>query len=101
MKYTGTYTQRQQAHRTAALKRIIRIAAQIGSAVTLNRLLIVTRQMLHIDSDKASRAEQLRDTINVWTVYHNDIKELELMKGLVIEVATMKARKAHRAAKTR
>ena len=101
MKYTGTYTQRQQAQRTAALKRIIRTAAQIGSAVTLNRLLIVTRQMQHIDSGNASRAEQLRDAINVWTVYHNDIKELELMKGLVIEVVTMKARKAHKAAKTR
>ena len=37
--------------------------------------------------------------INVWTVYHDDVEELKLMFGLVTQVATMKARKAQRAAK--
>lgn len=30
MKYTGTYTQREQAQRTATLRRIVRTAAKIG-----------------------------------------------------------------------
>ena len=99
MKYTGTYTQRAQAQRTAALRRIVRTAAKIESTDTMNRLLLITRQMQHIDSGKASQAERLRDMINVWTVYHDDIEELKLMFGLVTQVATMKARKAQRAAK--
>lgn len=99
MKYTGTYTQREQAQRKAALRRIVRTAAQIGSADDMNRLLIVTRQMQHRDSGKASEAELLRDMINVRTVYHDDIEELKLMFGLVNQVATMKARHAQEAAK--
>lgn len=100
MRYTGEYSKRQQAQRQAALKVIITAASKISNPYAMERLAKTAVQIQHIDSDKASRAEQLRDTINVWTVYHNDIKELELMKGLVIEVATMKARKARRVAKT-
>ena len=99
MKYTGTTAKRAQAQRTAALRRIVRTAAMIESADTMNRLLLITRQMQRIDSGKASQAERLRDMINVWTVYHDDLKELELMLGLVTQVATMKARHAQRAAK--
>ena len=99
MKYTGTYTQRAQAQRRAALRRIVRTAAMIESADTMNRLLLITRQMQHIDSGIASEAERLRDMINVWTVYHDDVEELKLMFGLVTQVATMKARHAQRAAK--
>ena len=99
MKYTGTTAKRAQAQRTAALRRIVRTAAMIESADTMNRLLLITRQMQHIDSGKASQAEQLKNDILLWVRSTKDIKELELMKGLVIEVATMKARKAQRAAR--
>ena len=98
MKYTGTTAKRTQAQRTAALRRIVRTAAKLESADTMNRLLLITRQMQRIDSGKASQAERLRDMINVWTVYHDDVEELKLMFGLVTQVATMKARKAQRAA---
>lgn len=99
MKYTGTTAKRAQAQRTAALRRIVRTAAKIESADDMNRLLLITRQMQHRDSGIASQAERLRDMINVWTVYHDDVEELKLMFGLVTQVATMKARKAQRAAK--
>ena len=99
MKYTGTTANRTQVQRTAALRRIVRTAAKLESADTMNRLLLITRQMQHIDSGIASQAERLRDMINVWTVYHDDIEELKLMFGLVTQVATMKARHAQRAAK--
>lgn len=98
MKYTGTTANRTQAQRRAALRRIVRTAAKIKSTDDMNRLLLITRQMQHIDSGIASQAERLRDMINVWTVYHDDIEELKLMFGLVNQVATMKARHA-RAAK--
>ena len=99
MKYTGTYTQRAQAQRTAALRRIVRTAAKIESAYRLTLIQELCSQMHHIDSGKASQAERLKDMINVWTVYHDDVEELKLMFGLVTQVATMKARKAQRAAK--
>lgn len=99
MKYTGTTANRTQAQRRAALRRIVRTAAKIESTDDMNRLLLITRQIQRIDSGKASQAEQLRDMINVWTVYHDDVEELKLMFGLVTQVATMKARKAQRAAK--
>ena len=97
MKYTGTTAKRAQAQRRAALRRIVRTAAMIESADTMNRLLLITRQMQHRDSGIASEAERLRDMINVWTVYHDDIEELKLMFGLVTQVATMKARHARSA----
>lgn len=100
MKYTGPYKQREQAQRKVTLSRIIRIAARIESTDTLTRLLLVTQQIQHTDSGRATKAEKIRDIINIWTVYHDDIEELELMKGLVIEVATMKARKAQRVVRT-
>lgn len=99
MKYTGTTANRTQVQRRAALRRIVRTAAKIESADDMNRLLLITRQMQHIDSGIASETERLRDMINVWTVYHDDVEELKLMFGLVTQVATMKARKAQRAAK--
>ena len=101
MKYTGTYTNRERAQCNAAFKHLVRAAAAITSACSMERLVKIAIQMGHRDSGNASKAETLRDIISVWTMYHDDIKELELMKGLVIEVATMKARKAHKAAKTR
>lgn len=56
-------------------------------------------QLQHIDSGRASQAEEVRHSIHVWTTYHEDLEELKLMRGLVFEVATMKARKAERAKK--
>ena len=99
MRYTGTITQREQAQRTAALRRIVRTAAKIESAYRLTLIQELCSQMHHIDSGKASQAEQLKNDILLWVRSTKDIKELELMKGLVIEVATMKARKAQRAAR--
>ena len=99
MKYTGTTAKRTQVQRMAALRHIVRTAAKIESTDDMNRLLLITRQIQHRDSGIASQAEQLRDMINVWTVYHDDVEELNLMFGLVTQVATMKARKAQRAAK--
>ena len=66
----------------------------------MERLARIALQIQRVDSGKASEAEQIRDIISVWTVYHDDIEELKLMKGLVIEVATMKSRKAQRAARS-
>ena len=98
MRYTGTYTNRKQVQRRVTLSRIIRTAAKITSADTMNRLLLITRQMQHIDSGNASRAERLRDTINAWTVYHDGTEELKEMLDLICLVATRKARHAQRAA---
>ena len=47
--------------------------------------------------DDTSPAEQLKHDIMQRVQSTSNIKELELMKGLVDEVATMKARKAKRA----
>lgn len=99
MRYTGNTANRTQVQCTAALRRIVRTAAQIGSADTMNRLLLITRQMQHIDSGNASRAERLRDTINAWTVYHDGTEELKEMLDLICLVATRKARHAQRAAR--
>ena len=76
MKYTGTTAKRTQVQRMAALRHIVRTAAKIESTDDMNRLLLITRQIQHRDSGIASQAEQLRDMINVWTVYHDDIEEL-------------------------
>ena len=100
MKFTGTTAQREQAQRRAAISHITGTAAKIESAQTLILIQELCSQLHRIDSGNASRAEQLRRDILLWVIYHRDIKELELMKGLVIEVATLKARKARRAAKT-
>lgn len=99
MRYTGTMTQREQAQRRAAIKQITKTAAKIESAYTLTQIQDICSQLQHIESGNASTAEQLKNDILLWVRSTKDIKELELMKGLVIEVATMKARKAQRAAR--
>ena len=101
MRYIGTTANRTQVQCTAALRHIVRTAAQIGSADTMNRLLLITRQMQHIDSGNASRAEQLRDWINVWTVYHDDIGELQRMFDMVFYISRTKQRQAERAEQRR
>lgn len=101
MKYTGTYTNRKQVQRRVTLSRIIRTAAKIESADTMNRLLLITRQMQHTDSGNPSRAEQLRDWINVWTVYHDDIGELQRIFDMVFYISRTKQRQAERAAQQR
>ena len=100
MKYTGTYTNRKQVQRRAAISHITGTAEKIESAQTLILIQELCGQLHRIDSGNASRAEQLRQDILLLVIYHRDIKELELMKGLVIEVATLKARQARRVAKT-
>lgn len=89
MKYTGTYSKRRQAQRQAAFKQLIRTANSITSAI----------QMKHVDSGKANRYEELRDTISSWTMCHDDLEELEDMTKLIVYVATRKARQAQRARK--
>lgn len=98
MRYIGAYTNRKQVQRRVTLSRIIRTAAKIESADVMKRLLLVTRQMQHIDNGNASRAERLRDTINAWTVCHDGTEELKEMLDLICLVATRKARHAQRAA---
>ena len=97
MKYTGSYTKREQAQRQAAIKRLIRAITSITSACTMERLLKIAIQMGHRDSGKASRAETLRDIISVWTMYHDDLDELEDMQKWVCYIGTRKARQAERA----
>lgn len=99
MRYIGTYTQREQAQRKAALTQITKSAAKIRSSGKVTLIQELCSQLQHIDSGRASQAEQLKNDIILWVHATSDIKELELMKGLVIEVATMKARKAQRAAR--
>ncbi|MEE3499182.1 MAG: hypothetical protein VZS12_08655 [Ruminococcus bromii] len=94
MKYTGSYTKREQAQRQAAIKRLIRAITSITSACTMERLLKIAIQMGHRDSGKASRAETLRDIISVWTMYHDDLDELEDMQKWVCYIATRRARQA-------
>lgn len=99
MRYTGTYTQREQAQRKAALKHITETAAKIKSAGKVTLIQELCSQLHHIDSGNANQAERLKNDILLWVLCTKDIKELELMKGLIIEVATMKARKAQREAR--
>ena len=99
MTYTGIYCRRMQAQHNVALNRITKCIHSIADTRYVMSLLAYCTQLQHIDSGKASRAEKLRHEINTWITYHENVKELELMKGLVIEVATMKARKAQRAAR--
>ena len=100
MRYTGAHTQREQAQRKAALRHITETAAKIENATKLTLMQALCSQLHHIDSGKASKAERLKNDILLWVHDTKDIEELELMRGLVIEVATMKARKALRASKT-
>ena len=94
MRYTGTYTARVQAQRQAALKRIIRAASLINNVFAMERLAKTAIQIMHIDSGKASRAETLRDIISVWTMYHDDLDELENMQKWVCYIAARKVRRA-------
>lgn len=97
MRYTGTYSNRQQAQRQEAIKRLMRAITSITNEYTMERLVKIAIQMGHIDSGKASRAETLRDIISVWTMYHDDLDELEDMEKWVCYMATRKARQAERA----
>ena len=97
MKYTGTYTNRERAQRQAAFKQLVRAAAAITSVCNMERLVKIAVQMGHRDSGKASRAETLRDIISVWTMYHDDLDELEDMQKWVCYIGTRKARQAERA----
>lgn len=97
MRYTGTYSNRQQAQRQVALKVIITAASKISNPYAMERLAKTAVQIQHIDSGTASRAEQLRDIINALTVDHKDVEELEDMKQLVCYVSSRKARQAQRA----
>ena len=97
MRYTGTYSNRQQAQRQAAIKHLMRAITSITSACNMERLVKIAVQMGHRDSGKASRAETLRDIISVWTMYHDDLEELEDMQKWELYIATRKARQAERA----
>lgn len=97
MRYTGTYSNRQQAQRQAAIKHLMRAITSITSACSMERLVKIAIQMGHKDSGNASRAETLRDIISVWTMYHDDLEELEDMQKMVCLIATRKARQAERA----
>lgn len=99
MRYTGTYSNRQQAQRQAAIKHLMRAITSITSVCNMERLVKIAIQMGHRDSGKASRAEMLRDIISVCTMYHDDLDELEEMQELVCLIATRKARQAQRAKK--
>ena len=99
MRYTGTYSNRQQAQRQAAIKHLMRAITSITSVCNMERLVKIAIQMGHRDSGKASRAEMLRDIISVYTMYHDDLDELEEMQELVCLIATRKARQAQRAKK--
>lgn len=94
MKYAGTYTARVQAQRQAALKRIIRAASLINNVCAMERLAKTAIQIMHTDSGKESRAEHLRDIINIWTIYHDDLEELEDMQKWVCYIAARKVRQA-------
>ena len=97
MRYTGTYSKRQQAQRQEAIKHLMRAITSITNEYTMERLVKIAIQMGHIDSGKASKAETLRDIISVWTMYHDDLDELEDMEKWVCYIATRKARRARRA----
>lgn len=97
MRYTGTYAQREQAQRKAAIRHLIRAIPSITSACKMERLAKIAIQMKNIDSGKESRAEKLRDIISVWTMYHDDLDELEDMQQWVCYIAARKARQAQRA----
>lgn len=94
MRYTGSYTQREQAQRNAALAQITIAAAKIRSSGKVTLIQELCAQLQHIDSGRASRAEQLKNDIILWVHATSDIKELELIKLLVTEIVAMKARLA-------
>lgn len=98
MNYKGTRSQREQAHRQMLINRITQTAAEITGTDKLERLLLITQQIQHIDFGTATRAEQLRDIISVWTIYHEDLNELKDMQEMVCFIAMRKARQAQRAA---
>ena len=60
----------------------------------MERLVKIAIQMGHRDSGNASKAETLRDIISVWTMYHDDLEELEDMQKMVCHIAARKARQA-------
>lgn len=97
VRYIGTYTQREQAQRQAAYSRLDRYIRAVRNVEYLGMLISYCTQLQHIESKNASRAEQLRHDISVWTMYHDDIEELKDMFDLVVMVATRKARQAQRA----
>ncbi len=98
MNYTGARSQREQAHRQRLINSITRTAAEITGTDKLERLLLITQQIQHIDLGTATRAEQLRDVINIFTIYHNDVDELKDMQEMVCFIAMRKARQAQRSA---
>lgn len=97
MRYTGTYSNRQQAQRQAAIKHLMRAITSITSAYNMERLVKIAIQIGHRDSGNASKAETLRDIISVWTMYHDDLEELEDMQKMVCHIAARKARQAEKA----
>lgn len=98
-KYTGNNKKRTQAQRQVILTRIIKYLHAIENTEHAQQILHFCIQTLNIESGKASTAERCRHQIHLWTDYHEDIEELTMMKELVVQVATMKARKAQRAAR--
>lgn len=99
MRYTGTYTARAQAQSKAILRQTVKRAQGITNPEYMKMLFDFCTQLQHIDTGRASQAEEIRNSIHIWTAYHKDLEELKLMRGLIFEVATMKARKAERAAR--
>ena len=97
MNYTGARSQREQAHRQRLINSITRTAAEITGTDKLERLLLITQQIQHIDLGTATRAEQLRDIISIWTIYHDDLNELKDMQEMICIIATRKARQVERA----
>ena len=99
LRYTGTYTARAQAHSKAILRHTIKRAQGSTNPDYMKMVFDFCAQLQAVDSGRASRAQQLKHDIHIWADYHDDLKELELMRGLVIEAATIKQRRAAREAR--